>query len=368
MREEEAAEARRRAAAAAAEKREAQRREMLAANAEMLRLKARGPLFRRPTAPRLPGAFACAHAPRCLVACALGARAPTKRGRQPLKNARPRASLPPGKRRPQAEREARERAEEEAFRAAAMARFAEDDRLEQMNAQRRRLRVQVRARRFWLAGGWVDGWVGGYVKRWGSRWRRCVRSSCLVLLLQGGALPASPAAGGPFFLRTRLCRPPSPRAARARLRSTSARWTIWWRSGARCSRRRARQRRRRRTPSARGGRASGGRRLRGGRLRAASQPGEQSTAGARCCPTNTPACPLNNARRAEAERRAGIIEAERRRLLAQAADLQGFLPRGVLRGEEDAQLLRTAGAARGAGGASGAAAASGERRAAALRV
>lgn len=46
----------------------------------------------------------------------------------------------------QAERLERERAEEERFRALMMARFAEEDRLEQMNAQRRRLRVQEHCR------------------------------------------------------------------------------------------------------------------------------------------------------------------------------------------------------------------------------
>jgi hypothetical protein len=52
-------------------------------------------------------------------------------------------------------------------------------------------------------------------------------------------------------------------------------------------------------------------------------------------------------RRAEEERRAAIVEGERRRLLAQAGDLQGYLPRGVLRDNADAELLRSA-----AGGAS----------------
>lgn len=42
-----------------------------------------------------------------------------------------------------AQREAQQRAEEEAFRAALMAKFAEDDRLEQLNAQRRRLKVRM---------------------------------------------------------------------------------------------------------------------------------------------------------------------------------------------------------------------------------
>lgn len=40
-----------------------------------------------------------------------------------------------------AEREAQQRAEEDAFRAAMMAKFAEDDRIEQLNAQRRRMKV-----------------------------------------------------------------------------------------------------------------------------------------------------------------------------------------------------------------------------------
>jgi hypothetical protein len=41
-----------------------------------------------------------------------------------------------------AEREAAQRAEEEAFRQSMMAKFAEDDRLEQLNAQKRRLKVR----------------------------------------------------------------------------------------------------------------------------------------------------------------------------------------------------------------------------------
>jgi hypothetical protein len=43
-----------------------------------------------------------------------------------------------------AEREAAQRAEEEAFRQSMMAKFAEDDRLEQLNAQKRRLKVRGR--------------------------------------------------------------------------------------------------------------------------------------------------------------------------------------------------------------------------------
>jgi hypothetical protein len=46
----------------------------------------------------------------------------------------------------QEEREAVMRAEEEAFRSAMMAKFAEDDRLEQMNAARRRMRQAEHAR------------------------------------------------------------------------------------------------------------------------------------------------------------------------------------------------------------------------------
>jgi hypothetical protein len=42
-----------------------------------------------------------------------------------------------------AEREAAQRAEEEAFRQSMMAKFAEDDRLEQLNAQKRRLKVHA---------------------------------------------------------------------------------------------------------------------------------------------------------------------------------------------------------------------------------
>lgn len=46
----------------------------------------------------------------------------------------------------QAERAAREKAEEDDFRRQAMERFAEQDRLEQMNAQKRRLKVAEHAR------------------------------------------------------------------------------------------------------------------------------------------------------------------------------------------------------------------------------
>lgn len=42
-----------------------------------------------------------------------------------------------------AQREAQQRAEEEAFRASMMAKFAEDDRIEQLNAQKRRLKVRA---------------------------------------------------------------------------------------------------------------------------------------------------------------------------------------------------------------------------------
>eukprot|EP00775_Hariotina_reticulata_P009667 gene9667-9826_t len=79
MREEELAARRQQAAADAAARREASKREMMAANAAMLAIKA--------------------------------------------------------------EREAQQKAEEEAFRAAMMAKFAEDDRIEQLNAQRRRMKI-----------------------------------------------------------------------------------------------------------------------------------------------------------------------------------------------------------------------------------
>lgn len=42
-----------------------------------------------------------------------------------------------------AEREARQRVEEDALRAEMMAKFAEDDRIEQLNAQRRRMKVST---------------------------------------------------------------------------------------------------------------------------------------------------------------------------------------------------------------------------------
>lgn len=155
MREEEQAEKRRRDAQAAADRRNTQRQEMLAANAEMLRLKA--------------------------------------------------------------ERVEREREEEERFRVAAMAKFAEDDRLEQMNAQRRRMKVQDHKRA-------VD-----------------------------------------MLISERRVMFEAQRAA------------------------------------------------------------EAADDAARC---------------AEEERRAAIVEGERRKLLVQAADLEGYLPRGVLRDESDRTLLR----------------------------
>ena len=46
----------------------------------------------------------------------------------------------------QAERAARERAEEDKFRRQTMERFAEQDRVEQMNAQKRRIKVAEHAR------------------------------------------------------------------------------------------------------------------------------------------------------------------------------------------------------------------------------
>lgn len=46
----------------------------------------------------------------------------------------------------QAERAAREKAEEDEFRRQTMEKFAEQDRLEQMNAQKRRLKVAQHAR------------------------------------------------------------------------------------------------------------------------------------------------------------------------------------------------------------------------------
>ena len=45
------------------------------------------------------------------------------------------------------------------------------------------------------------------------------------------------------------------------------------------------------------------------------------------------------ARRAEDERRLAIVEAERRILLAEAAELREFLPRGVLRDQGDVEYI-----------------------------
>ncbi len=45
------------------------------------------------------------------------------------------------------------------------------------------------------------------------------------------------------------------------------------------------------------------------------------------------------AQRAEDERKLGIVEAERRRLLAEAAELREFLPRGVIRDQGDIDFL-----------------------------
>lgn len=47
------------------------------------------------------------------------------------------------------------------------------------------------------------------------------------------------------------------------------------------------------------------------------------------------------ARLAEKEREAALLEEERRRLLAEAASLQEYLPKGVLRDQRDAQLMRS---------------------------
>jgi len=58
-----------------------------------------------------------------------------------------------------AQREAQQRAEEEAFRAAMMAKFAEDDRVEQLNAQKRRLKVKRSAVTLLLTGGIVTAYM-----------------------------------------------------------------------------------------------------------------------------------------------------------------------------------------------------------------
>jgi hypothetical protein len=54
-----------------------------------------------------------------------------------------------------AERAAEQRAQEEALRVAMMAKFAEDDRIEQLNAQRRRLKV----RGAWAVCVWGRWWA-----------------------------------------------------------------------------------------------------------------------------------------------------------------------------------------------------------------
>jgi hypothetical protein len=54
-------------------------------------------------------------------------------------------------------RDAEALAEEEAFRRAAMAKFAEDDRLEQMNAQKRRMKVGMVVVEWWNEDGGLTG-------------------------------------------------------------------------------------------------------------------------------------------------------------------------------------------------------------------
>ncbi len=44
-------------------------------------------------------------------------------------------------------------------------------------------------------------------------------------------------------------------------------------------------------------------------------------------------------RRAEDDRLAGLVEAERKRLLREAAELKDFLPRGVLRDQGDVDYI-----------------------------
>jgi hypothetical protein len=172
MREEEAAEKRRADALAAAAKREAQRQEMLVANAEMLRLKVWG-----------WGTVAwvgCCWSFRSIPLSSAGLQRPMLLAQQLLFSARWRAfsawqhgpALSANAAHPmQAERAVRERSEEEAFRVATMARFAEDDRVEQMNAQRRRLKVQVsRAGRCAAAAAWQIGAAGaGHAEAGGHR-------------------------------------------------------------------------------------------------------------------------------------------------------------------------------------------------------
>jgi hypothetical protein len=99
-------------------------------------------------------------------------------------------------------------------------------------------------------------------------------------------------------------------------------------------------------PSVAPGAPRGGRILSGARVARPLDPSPPAASGAAPLPAGARAHhAAASRRRADEERRAAIVEAERRKLLAEAADLQGFLPRGVLRDGADAEVLRSAAAA-----------------------
>lgn len=346
MREEEQAEKRRRDAQAAAARRESAKREMLAANAQMLRLKVR---TRREGGGGGSGLRGC-HCSRRLFTLQQRSAPPIARSRARA----PACAQPHRAPRPvsQAEREAAAKAEEDAFRAAALARFAEADRLEQMHAAKRRLRVQVGARDGQgcaaRQGPGVGG--GGRLPGGGRRSRRvrmgpragAVRGFCAALLPWRDLLVSRRVWWRHAPLPLALPWQEHKRAVDAMVAERRAMYEAQraaeeQEEAARCVGLAA-------VPPPRAcppfGRQpwhawSAARLLVSPRANAARR--------RRAPPRPTP--PVAPRRAAEGARKAALVDAERRRLLAEAGDLAGYLPRGVLRGAEDAQLLAAAAAA-----------------------
>lgn len=92
-----------------------------------------------------------------------------------------------------AQREAQQRVEEEVFRAAMMAQFAEDDRIEQLNAQKRRLKVRRHThvpkhvhvtRRCWLMAQHEP--LGGFCACPGWCWTGHFQVCCACVLVCAG--------------------------------------------------------------------------------------------------------------------------------------------------------------------------------------
>jgi hypothetical protein len=83
----------------------------------------------------------------------------------------------------QAEREAQQRAEEEAYRQQLMAQFAEADRVEQMNAQKRRIKVGGGGQGWVVLWAW-DAWASEFDTQYGVGWGwvlmsdGCLHASC----------------------------------------------------------------------------------------------------------------------------------------------------------------------------------------------